>query len=298
MTKPIVLRCQARSGSTYLMNLISNFPDIIVTKQYPYEIRIAQYFAACYETLSGQADHENSSRPNFFHRDKGQKWIGTNPFNHKLKNSRQQWILNKYNPSLHKFFCKSVEDYYANESKHQSKKPQFFCEKSFYISRGPDWQDANVLSILFPDSIDIFLVRHPLDILISQMAFFQNNHALSGDKIKQIIVNLAKHMNRMVSDYQERPSCVIYYEELITDPLKALLGLSNFLRLESSTTTIRKAIDKANSETEKKHITSKSPHGSIKRWKTELPSEFVPFAASQMRDYLELFNYNNVCEDR
>lgn len=298
MIKPIVLRCQARSGSTYLMNLMSNFPDIVVTKQYPYEIRMAQYFAACYETLSGQADHENSSRPNFFHRDKGQKWIGTNPFNHKLKNSRQQWILNKYNPSLHEFFCKSVEGYYANEAKHQSKNPQFFCEKSFYINRGPDQQDANVLSLLFPDSIDIYLVRHPFDILISQMAFFQQDRDLPSEKIKQIIVNLAKHMNRMVSDYQDRPSCVIYYEDLIADPVKVLLSLSNFLQLDSSTATLTKAIHTANSNTENKHITSKSPHGSVKRWKRELPAEFVPFAEIQMREYLEIFSYNAVCGNR
>ncbi len=273
-----MLRTQARSGSTYLMQLLSNFPDIVATKVHPYEVRIAQYYAACFETLSGTANHETSSRPNFFHRDKGREWIGANPFNHNGKAHYQQWIKNKYNPSLESFLLESIEDYYQNEACQQQKKsPKFFCEKSFYINRGSDRQDANVMHALSKDCIDIYLVRDPLDILVSQVAFFRQNKNLSFDKIKKVLKNLANQMNKMVVDYKNtkvenkmlstltikevmkniagnkkpKVSHIIYYEELIVDPSNALLKLSECLQLNYDKKSLGYIIEKTSSSIEK-----------------------------------------------
>ena len=317
MISPVMLRTQARSGSTYLMQLLANFPDIVTTKVHPYEIRIAQYYAASYETLSSCADHENSSRPNFFHRDKGIKWIGTNPFNNNGQAHYQKWIQNQYNPSLKEFFTQSIEDYYQNEASHQKKeKPKFFCEKVFYINRGPDTQDANVMHVLSKNCRDIYLVRDPLDILVSQIAFFRKNHNFSTEAMKNVVKNLAKHMNKMVEDYKnieiinkrfsitavkqavkkiggyENKPYVIYYEELVNSPSETLSKLSEYLQLSYDENLIETIIDKASQATEKKHITSKSSFESIKRWEKELSPEIISFAKNEMNEYIKTFNYS------
>lgn len=294
MIKPILLRTQARSGSTYLMQLLSNFPNIVITKVHPYEIRIAQYYAACYETLSGTADHEHSSRPNFFHRDKGVKWIGTNPFNNNGKMRHQAWIQNEYNPSLKKFFIQTIEDYYRQEATQQKKQnPLFFCEKSFYINRGPDWQNANVMNVLRQDLVNLFLVRDPLDILVSQIAFFGKDQQFSEKSMKQVVINLAKHMNQMVADYRKNPSYIIYYENLINNPGETLFKLSQTLQLDYDIEFLEKIIKDVSDNTEKKHITSKSSLDSIKRWEKELPIEIILFAQKEMKEYIDTFHYSH-----
>lgn len=299
---PIMLRTQARSGSTYLMQLLANFPDIVATKQHPYEIRIAQYYAACYQTLSGSSDHDNSSRPNFFHRDQGVQWIGTNPFNNLAKNSvknigaphYQLWSKNEYNPSLKKFFTQTIENYYQSEARYQGKSaPRFFCEKSFYINRGADVQDANVMHLLSKDCVDIYLVRDPLDILVSQIAFFRKNEEITLAAMKNIVKNLAKHMNKMVTDYMSNSSThIIYYEMLINDPTSALLSLSQYLQLDYDEKQLCRIVEQVANETEKKHITSKSSTASIKRWQKELSPEIICFAEKEMKEYIKTFNYS------
>lgn len=293
MIKPILLRTQARSGSTYLMQLLSHFPDIVVTNVHPYEIRIAQYYAGCYETLSALADHEYSSRPNFFHRDKGLKWIGANPFNNNGKARYQRWIQEQYNPSLQNFFLKTIENYYKNEAAAQNKKaPLYFCEKSFYINRGPDFQDANVMETLQKDIIDIFLVRDPLDILVSQISFFRKNQNFSDKSIKQVIVNLTKHMNNMVRDYCRKPNIVVRYEDLIYNPKISLFNLSQALELEYDNDFFKQIIRDVSSNTEQKHITSKSSLDSIRRWERELSPEIISFAKQEMKEYITAFQYS------
>ena len=108
MIKPIMVRTQARSGSTYLMQILSSLPDVVAAIQHPYEVRMAQYFAACYGTLSGTADHEDSSRPNFFNREKGEKWIGSNPFNNGAALSHNKWVKQKYIGNKPHLFLHSV----------------------------------------------------------------------------------------------------------------------------------------------------------------------------------------------
>lgn len=293
MIKPILLRSQARSGSTYLMQFLSFFPDIVTTKVHPYEIRIAQYYAGCYETLSGLADHEHSSRPNFFHRDKGLKWIGTNPFNNNGKARYQRWIQEQYNPSLRDFFLETIENYYKNEAAAQNKEASlFFCEKSFYINRGPDFQDANVMETLQKDIINIFLVRDPLDILVSQIAFFRKNQNFSDKSIKQVVVNLARHMNNMVKDYYQKPSIVVRYEDLIYNPKTSLFDLAQMLGLEYDHDFFEQIIQDVSDNTEQKHITSKSSLDSIKRWERELSSEVISFSQQEMKEYIMAFQYS------
>lgn len=313
MISPIMLKTQARSGSTYFMQLLSNFPDIITTKVHPYEIRIAQYYAASYETLSSCADHENSSRPNFFHRDKGVKWIGANPFNNNGKSNNQKWIQEQYNPSLKDFFEQSIENYYQHEACYQNKKnPKFFCEKAFYINRAADNQDANVMHALSSNCQDIYLVRDPLDILVSQIAFFRKNQNFSIEAMKNVVKNLAMHMNKMVLDYKKsdiilkktsnslikkveenkRTPYVVYYERLINDPSETLSKLSKHFKLNYDKKIINEIITEASNATEKKHITSNSSQESIKRWEKELSPEIISFAKREMSEYIKVFNYS------
>ena len=294
MIAPIILRTQARSGSTYLMQLLANFPDVVTTKVHPYEIRIAQYYAACYKTLSGAADHEYSSRPNYFNRDKGTQWIGTNPFNNNGKGSRQRWFKKKYNPSLKAFFRSSVEDYYQNEALSQKKvSPLFYCEKSFYISRGPDYQEPAIIHSLTSEVTDIFLVRNPLDILVSQISFFIKNQELNDDGIKRVVLNLAKHMNTMANDFNEIKSpYIVRYEQLINSPEGTLRNLCQYLGLNYDDDILQNVIKQVNSSAEIKHITSKSAQGSINRWEHELSPEIISLAKDEMKEYISCFGYS------
>jgi len=64
--KPLIIRCQARSGSTFLMRCLSALNGIAIARHPPCEVRYEQYMSAAFGVLTAAADHKDSSRPNFF----------------------------------------------------------------------------------------------------------------------------------------------------------------------------------------------------------------------------------------
>lgn len=278
------------------MQILAELPDIVATKEHPYEIRIAQYWAACYETLSSRADHEHSSRPNYFHRSLGSKWIGANPFNHMWGKPYQKWMKEKYNPELLNFFRDTVERYYQDEAFLYGKKyPKYFAEKAMYIRRGPDWQSPNVLKLLYDEITNIYLVRDPRDILVSQVAFFRKDQDIGLNRTKDIINNLSMLMDKMVEDFKdEEGRIIIRYEEMIHEPKKVVHQLCNELGVEINKNELHQIINMVVSGKKEEHITSGSVNKSIGRGMRELSLEILHYAEEKMKGYIDTFGYNYI----
>ncbi len=110
--QPLIVTCIGRTGTTWLMQLLSQHPNIVVGKTYPYEIQAAQYWMQMLRVLSQPANPPQSTPSQGFEQEL--QWIGYNPFYHPSKNSNEilSWFGRDYPAQLASFCLQSIDSYY------------------------------------------------------------------------------------------------------------------------------------------------------------------------------------------
>lgn len=294
--KPLLVRCQARSGSTFLMRCLSQLDGIAVALHPPCEVRYAQYMSAAFGVLTGEADHEDSSRPNFFHRDKGEKWIGRNPFNRRLSKGYHRYFDDDYAADFRRFFNDKVQGFYRLVAKKNKVSAEYFCEKAFYISQKGAQQDPDAIFGLYPRGVSsIYLVRDPRDIFCSNRAFFHSGDEQTEETRRKAMTGLSRHMDAMAASYTENADehkCIVRYEDLMQEPEPVLAGIVDFLGLEAQPGNLKSAVAFARKASSSRHRTSANPAASVGRWKVELSEDMQAHAAKCFARYCKTFGLN------
>ena len=77
---PILVTAPGRSGTTFLMNYLSQSPKICLVELPPFEVRLLAYWSSVYRTLTAAPDFERSTDPGRLEGDGFR--IGSNPFSH------------------------------------------------------------------------------------------------------------------------------------------------------------------------------------------------------------------------
>lgn len=293
--KPLVVRCQARSGSTFLMRCLSQLDGIAVALHPPCEVRYAQYMSATFDVVTGEADHEDSSRPNFFHREKGEKWIGRNPFNRRLSRGYHQYFDNDYAEDFRRFFDQKVQGFYQLVAQTNKVSAEYFCEKTFYISQKGAQQDPDVIFKLYPHGVSaIYLVRDPRDIFCSNRAFFHSEVEQTEEMRKKAMTGLSRHMDAMAESYRKSENerkCIVRYEDLMREPEPVLAEVADFLGLEAQPGNLKSALAFARNAGSSRHKTSVNPAASVGRWRAELSEGMQAHAAKYFAKYCKTFGY-------
>jgi len=293
--QPLIVRCQARSGSTFLMRCLSQIDGIAVALHPPCEVRYAQYMSAAFDVLTSAADHEGSSRPNFFHREKGEGWIGKNPFNRRLSRRYHKYFDDEYTADFRRFFHDKVRGFYQLVARKNKVSAKYFCEKALYISQTDAQQDPDVIFRLYPrDVSSIYLVRDPRDIFCSNRAFFHSGSTPSRKQWKDAMGRLAKHTDAMASSYKKNRienKYVVRYEDLMRGPEPVLSEIFDFLGLEVEPDNVKSALAFARKARLRRHKTATSPVASIGRWQAELPDEMKEHATRCFSKYCKTFGY-------
>lgn len=297
---PLIVRCQARSGSTFLMRCLSQVGGIAVALHPPCEVRYAQYMSAAYDVLTGKADHESSSRPNFFHRDKGEEWIGRNPFNRRLSKGYHKYFGDEYLAGFRNFFDERVQGFYQLVARKNKISADFFCEKAMYINQYDAKQDPDVIFNLYPHGVrSIYLVRDPRDIFCSNRAFFHTESGPTEPQLRSAMERLKIHTDAMADSHKKNRNegkYIVRYEDLMREPEAALAGVVDFLGLDVPSRDLKFALGFAQKAVSSSHKTSKSPTTSIGRWKTELSRDMQEHAAKCFVKYGRVFGYTTCVE--
>lgn len=297
---PLIVRCQARSGSTFFMRCLSQIDGIAVALHPPCEVRYAQYMSAAYDVLTGKADHESSSRPNFFHRDKGEEWIGRNPFNRRLSRGYHKYFGDEYLAEFRHFFNERVQGFYQLVARKNKVTADYFCEKAMYINQYDANQDPDVIFKLYPREVrSIYLVRDPRDIFCSNRAFFHTDSGPTEQHLRSAMKRLEKHTNAMAESYiknRNEGKCVVRYEDLMREPESALAVVVDFLGLDVPPRNLTLALEFARKARLRRHKTSTTPTASIGRWKTDLSRDMQKYAAKCFSRYGKVFGYTTCVE--
>ncbi|MDE1148065.1 MAG: sulfotransferase [Azospirillaceae bacterium] len=280
----LLMTTMGRSGGTMVMEKIGTNPEVILADVYPYETRVLAYYAAAYRALISPADHSNSINPDDLM--KSNLRLGFNPYFH----SDQEWRYDQpefmYDffeitaaRHLAQSFRDLVSEYYERRATLVGKKPRYFIEKC-----GVDDPARHIGRAIFPDARELVLLRHPRDVICSQMAFWGSDFhgALMGMAVATEAMMLIKQSGRSDTFF-------VRYEDIIATPdvcandVARFLGVGTPINFESSGREGIRAV----------HATTKSAADSVSRWRKDLNAFQISECRRVLGKYEEYFGYGD-----
>ncbi len=298
--QPLLVSSTGRSGTTWLMRLLSNHPQIVTSPNYPYESRAALYWMEMLKALSQPATPQMSNPEKGFENE--MQWLGRNAlYNSNISPPEViSWVERGY-PELFAAFCQqSIDGFYQKmaESYDQQKSDVSASNLMYFAEKNP--LNPTPLLELYPKGKEILLVRDFRDVICSILAFntkrgyddfgrqnFENDQDYIRSIARAFKQTLPKWKNRSVQTY------LVRYEDLIWSPVEILSKLLEFLAVDHSSSRIETVLNKASEDTMslKGHRTSSDPKASIGRWQNDLEPSLQMLCNEVFAEVLQEFGY-------
>ncbi|HEV2301415.1 MAG TPA: sulfotransferase [Stellaceae bacterium] len=291
---PLIITSLGRSGSTYLMSLLSGHPSIATPSSFPYEERIACYFADNYRSITRAPVTElGLSR----HWGKGHRSFPSNEalcadslrrFQPAIRYALTSEVLRSCAANARRL----VDLHYSYLAGRSVIQAPVFAEKmegAFFYQE--------VLNSVYDDMFEIILIRDFRDVFVSAMRFNQkrNYYAFGAEQAateEEWARNFAEEVKQIAEASQDRSSAlVVRYEELVSRPSEVLRHILGAFSLANAEDIINGCMRKAAASDNEHHRTSVSAEASIARWKNDLPRSLTAVLNSELREPLGYFGY-------
>jgi hypothetical protein len=278
--RPIMVTSPGRSGSTLLMRMLAEHPDIIVEKRFPYETYVCSYWMHFLQVLARPmtnlpveshelwSDLQRLSPFPYFYIDPA---TGPTPAEQAIVD---RWYATDQIEEFARVAQAAVESFYRVYASARSRKtPAFFAEKMV-----PAGHVRSVMRLLYPEAREIFLVRDPRDTLVSLLAFHANPpggfDAESVGTDEQLVILVRDSIVALTRLWKRgsQYDTLVRYEDLISSPTEHVGAMLEALGLDSSATIVDSMV-RAGKETTTNvnlHRTSPDVASSIGRWKRDL----------------------------
>jgi hypothetical protein len=293
--QPLLVTGPPRSGTTWLMKVLSGHPELVVYDDYPYEHWPAKYWTHALKVLTDPADLVNSTKPHAL--DTNLFLVGHNPFFSPRWTSGpeiRRWLGRTHIERTAAFFMETIEDWYLTLASSQGiERPRYFAEKHmFRHSLSPV-----LMHELYPGAKEVFLVRDFRDVACSHLSFSidpdtgEPRGKLPG-KTRETYVR--QDVRRIAVDFRDawrargEGAHLMRYEELVLNPHEAVSKLLAYLELEYDRTTIESLLDAKLGVAS--HVTSPDVKQSVGRWRHE-DADFQALCEEVFADLLEEFGY-------
>jgi hypothetical protein len=307
--RPLMVTCLGRTGSTWLMSLLTAHPEVVVFRRFPYESAPAKYWLHMLRVLSEPANLVQSARPDDF--DDDPFWVGKNPFwDESLfeQPSLADWTARTYVERLARFCQSTVDDWYLTLANSQRQSaPVYFAEKHMAPKFLPTliWE-------LYPDAREVFLVRDFRDVASSILAFderrgfpgFGRPEGITDEEyVRGGLRQMALDFRRSWQARLDRAH-LLRYEDLVSRPRETLGPLLQYLGLDASPATIDRTLEVAaqpvleligtsiDASMVARHRTSSDLEASIGRWKRDDREGLADLYNEAFSDLLVDFGYS------
>src|SRR5208283_3612145 len=295
--QPLLVTSLGRTGTTWMMRLLSEHPSIAALRIYPYETRPGRYWMQLLGAMTEPANQALSASKlgNF----DAEWWVSQDPFvRGSLFNNApvQQWFNSRFVEQVAILCQRSLEDCYREIAAVQNQRtPVYFAEKHI-----PD-EVPGIIWELYPNTREIFVVRDFRDMLCSIRAFNAKRGTLNFGRDlvaseEQYISRLGLQAQQLLSGWKSRSprACLVRYEDLVLHPTETLQKVLRYLGVESGNSLVEDILRRASVDTPEleEHRTSGTALASIARWRHGLDSKSQLLCEQVFGDSLKEFGYN------
>jgi Sulfotransferase family len=306
--QPLMLTCLGRTGSTWVMQLLTAHPEILVYRRFPYESAPGKYWMHALRVLSEPADLLDSAHPDSFQNDL--HWVGKNPYWEDSvfeQPALANWSARTFVERLASFCQTNVDDWYMTLARNQGQEAAvYFAEKHIW----PDFVPV-LTRELYPAAREVFLVRDFRDMALSIMAFderrgyagFGRPHGATDEEYLRTQVRQMAEDIRASWIARRDHAHLLRYEDLVLQPRETLTALLGYLELDASPATIDRMLEigaqavpdlpgtSFDGSMVSQHQTSGDLAASIGRWRRERDPSFGPLCDDIFGDALAEFGY-------
>jgi hypothetical protein len=296
--QPIIVATQGRTGSTWLMRILDQHPNVIAYRPFEHEPRVVIYWMNVLTALG----EPNSYLQHLASTLSGDRWwLGDSPLSRDMADPEPEiWRLLGHDgvKGLATFSRRRVEEFYRAVAGIQSKDdPRFFAEKS-----PPNQRLSQLIGELYPKAREIFLVRDLRDMVCSMVGYSEKlrvagfgQERASDDR--QFVANVRKEADAIIRNYRNHPrsALLLRYEDLVTEPSETLKTLLEFLELEASPALVGTILEKASQDTPgmQMHRTTDDAQASIGRWRRDLSESLQTLCEEMLGDALAALGYGD-----
>jgi hypothetical protein len=294
--QPLMVTMLGRTGSTWLMALLSRHPQIISYSPFVYEPMLAGYWTTILQKLGDPASYTQSILAEL---DDDDWWLGRNrtpPPREKPRTEMMRWLGRENVEVIASFAQNRLDEFYREAARVEGRVlPRFFAEKCV------PGATPRLIAELYPEGREIVLVRDMRDRFCSIRAYNAKRGLElwgrdSSGSDEEWFDNLREQGLRLLHHWRERSDSayLLRYEDLIHDPHGSLEALLSYVGVDHSDATIERTRELAEEMlpgAQRDHQTSSSIESSIGRWRDELTPNEQAACAKAFDDLLIEFGY-------
>jgi hypothetical protein len=295
--EPILLTTLGRTGSTWVITLLGQHPEIVACESFQYEGMLTHYWIEVLRSLAEPASYMQGVLPELY---EGDWWLGRgrqSPLPLRKPDTTVPRWLGSENIEVIAGFCQSRLDavYRLAAEAQGTPSARYFVEKCM------PGMTQQLVSELYPAGREIVLVRDFRDWACSILDFNERrgfelwgrDQGLSDeDWFRYLRVDAAK-LRDTWKDRQES-TYLIRYEDVIRNPVPTLAGVFDYLGVDAGSATIEHVVDASRTvmpDAQAAHRTSDSFESSIGRWRSQFSPEWSRAFAQVFDDLLVDFGY-------
>jgi hypothetical protein len=276
--QPLMVTSIGRTGTTWLMRLLSEHPSIVTHRKFPYETRAGFYWAHLLDVLSQPADHAASAHTDYFHANLS--WAGFNPFYDEGLSGEPErpdrpgyWLATDYVESLAAFCQRSADGFYGYIAwlQQQHKDPRYFAEK-YHVGAKAIWVNWE----LYPAAREIILVRDLRDMFCSMLAFnAKRGRDAFGRESLPTEHDFVQHVRgvaaQLLHAWQSRRelALLVRYEDVVLRPHLTLRRMFEYVGVDASAEAVQAVLLWASRDADELqgHRTTSDVRTSVGRWR-------------------------------
>jgi Sulfotransferase family len=295
LIQPLMVNTIGRSGSTWLVWLLSCLSDAVAFSPWSRDARVGTYWTSVLQALSRPQSYLAQLLPGpleqrnwWLDRSDLRTGVGGDP---KL----EAWLGGEAVESLTRTCQSRIDAFYAQIAAGRDR-PRYFVEKYLPYQLTPD-----LLSEMYPGARELILVRDFRDMLCSVIAFNRKRgyeafgRAAAGSDAEYVETTVANSARRLLRRLQERGKAahLVRYEDLIQDPASTLEATMRYLGLDAGEEAVAATLERAESDQPETgdHRTTEKASASIDRWKRDLSPELAQICSEVLDPVLTEFGY-------
>jgi hypothetical protein len=293
--QPIMVTTLGRSGSTWLMSLLGQHPEITAFQAQTNEARAACYFADVLRILSRPSSYMSAARG---YAVTTLDWMGASPTRPLHEYERDpdllEWLGSTYVEELIAFVAQRLDALYTQLSAKEGKE-----RATRFVEKCPPNGPQVMLSEIYPKAREILLVRDFRDYFCSVRSWgwgWEESRSRYSSDEDWVRGSLARQARALSVYRRDRPEAlVLRYEDLVTRTGETLESIFAHLEVEDSPAMVRSVIERTEEKSDQAialgHQTSGGPTESIGRWKKDLEPSLQKACEEAFGPVLAEFGY-------